>query len=66
MEGGPLSQNLGFKPGRDVAPCGVPAYNTSNGGVRHILPEPSPPLAEAPVNLEFRHAVKGRFFGWIS
>ena len=62
MEGGPLPQNLGFKTGRDAALRGVRAYNTSNGGVWRILLTPPPPLAEAPLNLEFRHAVKGRLF----
>src|SRR6202158_2329112 len=44
MEGGPLPQNLEFKLGRDAAPCGVRAYNASNGGVRHILPEALTPF----------------------
>ena len=63
MEGGPLPKNVvGFK---------TAATQRSAVCVRIILLmeasgtfclKPSPPLAEAPVNLEFRHAVKGRLF----
>ena len=62
MEGGPLPQNVEFK---------TVAMLRRTVCVRIILLmeasgtfclKPSPPLAEAPVNLEFRHAVKGRLF----